>query len=155
MLGNCTDFEEEESMLQSIGSALGATIDRTLKCHCELAGEGIEYSWGCSKNAYRLMPLSTKRKKETFRETVRRCLTQDVLTKERVRKFSRRAHEYICAYHALHQGITSADQVETNSEGAEVATPIKIEKLVKAFKTHRCALDFDKKFITANVIVIE
>jgi hypothetical protein len=69
------------------------------------------------------MPLSTKKKKEKFRETVRRCLTQD--------------------------------QVETNSEGADVATPIKIEKLVKAFKTHRCALDFDKKFITANVIVIE
>jgi len=72
-LGNCTDFEEEESMLQSISSTLGVSIDQTPKCHCKLAGEGIEYSWGCAKNAYRLMPLSIKRKKETFQETVRKC----------------------------------------------------------------------------------
>jgi hypothetical protein len=36
-----------------------------------------------------------------------------------------------------------------------MATPVKIEKLVKAFKTHRCALDFDKGFIKANIIIIE
>jgi hypothetical protein len=29
---------------------MGVLVDRTPKCHCELAGEGIEYSWGCSKN---------------------------------------------------------------------------------------------------------
>jgi hypothetical protein len=45
--------------------------------------------------------------------------------------------------------------VETTSEGAEVAMLIKIEKLVKAFKTHWCALDFDKKIITVNIIVVE
>jgi hypothetical protein len=155
LLGNCTDFKEEESMLQSIGSALGVSIDQTPKCHCELAGEGIEYSWGCAKNAYRLMPLSIKRKKETFWETVRKCLRQDVLTTEWVRKFLQRAHEYICAYHALHQGISSAEPMDTTSAGDEVATLVKIEKLVKAFKTHRCALDFDKGFITAKDIVIE
>jgi hypothetical protein len=44
LLGNCTVFEEEESMLQSVGRALGVSIDQTPKCHCELAGEGIEYS---------------------------------------------------------------------------------------------------------------
>jgi len=86
-LGNCTDFEEEESMLQSIGSTLGVSIDRTPKCHCKLAGKGIEYSWGCAKNAYRLMPLSIKRKKETFWETVKKCLRHDVLTTEWVRQF--------------------------------------------------------------------
>jgi hypothetical protein len=74
LLGNCTDFEEEELMLQSIGSALGVSIDWTPKCQCKLAGEGIEYSWGCAKNACWLMPLRTKRKKETFQKTVRKCL---------------------------------------------------------------------------------
>ncbi len=87
LLGNCTGFEEKELMLQSIGSTLGVTIDRTPKCHCKLAGEGIEYSWGCTKNAFWLMPLSTKRKKETSWETVRKCLMQDVLTTERVGSF--------------------------------------------------------------------
>jgi len=28
-------------------------IDRMLKYHPELAGEGIEYSWGCAKNFYK------------------------------------------------------------------------------------------------------
>ena len=44
--GNCLDFEEEEILLQSMGREMGVLVDRTPKCHCELAGEGIEYSWG-------------------------------------------------------------------------------------------------------------
>jgi hypothetical protein len=52
MLSSCKDFEEEESLLQSMGRKMGVLVDRTPKCHCELAGEGIEYAWGCSKNYY-------------------------------------------------------------------------------------------------------
>jgi hypothetical protein len=62
LLGNCLDFEEEKSLLQSKGRILGAKIDRTPKCHCKLAGEGIEYSWGCAKNFFRQQPLKDKRK---------------------------------------------------------------------------------------------
>jgi hypothetical protein len=50
LLGNCTDFDEEETMLQSMGMKMGILVDHTLKCHPELAGKDIEYSWGCSKN---------------------------------------------------------------------------------------------------------
>ena len=64
LLGNCIDFEEEESLLQSKGRLLGAVIDQTPKCHCELAREGIEYSWGCAKNFFRQQPLKDKRKKK-------------------------------------------------------------------------------------------
>jgi hypothetical protein len=52
LLGSCRDFEEEESLLQARGTSLGVMVDRTPKCHCELLGEGIEYSWGCAKNYY-------------------------------------------------------------------------------------------------------
>ncbi len=52
-LSSCKDFEEEESILQSMGRKLGVLVDHTPKCHCELAGEGIEYAWGCSKIYYR------------------------------------------------------------------------------------------------------
>ena len=100
LLGSCRDFEEEESLLQSQGRSLGVTVDRTPKCHCELAGEGIEYSWGCAKNYYRQRPISEKRKKENFRNTVRACLSNDVLTTERVRTFS--------AGKAVHSGISHA-----------------------------------------------
>jgi len=50
LMANCTDFVEEESLLQSMGHQMGGIIGRTLKCHPKLAGEGIEYSWACAKN---------------------------------------------------------------------------------------------------------
>jgi len=50
--GNCLDFEEEETLLQSMGREMGVLVDRTPKCHCELAGEGIEYSWSCAKKIF-------------------------------------------------------------------------------------------------------
>jgi hypothetical protein len=53
LMASCLDFEEEETLLQSTGREMGVLVDRTPKCHCELAGEGIEYSWGCAKNSYR------------------------------------------------------------------------------------------------------
>ncbi len=62
MVSNLQDFEEEESLLQSIGQLMGVTIDCTPKCHCEFAGEGIEYSWGCSKNEYRGKPINVKQR---------------------------------------------------------------------------------------------
>ena len=95
--------------------------------------------------------MSDKRKKEKLRETVRKCLSQEVLTTERIRKFSKRAHEYICAYHALHQGSSSDELLDTATD-SNVATPVNFEKLLKDFKTHRCALDFDKGFIVALIV---
>ena len=60
LMAACTDFEEEETLLQSMGRKMGVLVDRMPKCHCELAGEGIKYSWGCSKNFYQEIPLSDK-----------------------------------------------------------------------------------------------
>ena len=70
LIANCADFENEETLLQTMGRDMGVLVDRTPKCHCELAGEGIEYSWGCAKNLYRRQPLKMKRGKENFRATV-------------------------------------------------------------------------------------
>ena len=46
---------------------MGVLVDRTPKCHCELAGEGIECSWGCAKNHYRRVSLKRKKSKDSFR----------------------------------------------------------------------------------------
>jgi hypothetical protein len=147
LMSNCSDFEEEESLLQSMGRQMGAIVDRTPKC-----------SWACSKNEYRRKPLSEKRKKETFRDTVRACLSQDVLTTERIRAFSKRAREFICAYHVIHQEARSREnttaQVDVTTD-QNVAVPVKIEALAKQFKTHRCALDFDHGFVRAAIIKTE
>ena len=46
IVASCTDFAEEESLLQSMGRRMGVAIDRTPKCHAEITGEGIEYPLG-------------------------------------------------------------------------------------------------------------
>ncbi len=102
LLGYSIDFEEEELLLQSKGRLLGVKINRFPKCHCELAAEGIEYSWGCAKNFFCQQPLKEKREKENFRNTVRHCVSEKVITFERVQKVSQRAREYILAYRTLH-----------------------------------------------------
>lgn len=55
------DFVNELTLLQFHGSRLGAIIDRSPKCHPEIAGEGIEYAWALSK-FFIEGPLSLKNK---------------------------------------------------------------------------------------------
>jgi hypothetical protein len=67
LIRQCYDFEYEQTLLQHIGSLLGVFIDRTPKCHCEMANKGIEYSWGLGNNAYCRFPMADKKSKEKFR----------------------------------------------------------------------------------------
>ena len=59
-MAGCMDFEEEETMLQYMGTKMGVVVDRSPKGHAEIAGEGIEYSWGCMKNHYQRVLLYKK-----------------------------------------------------------------------------------------------
>ena len=61
---------------------------------------------------------------------------------ERIQRFSRRARRYVCAYYVKHYG--------ENGECEEINDTVSlklVEKMVKEFKTHRAALDFDTKYI--------
>ena len=65
------DFAEETTLLQYYGNKLGVVVDRTPKCHPELAGEGIEYMWAVAKLVhYRKAPISEKRTKANFKKLV-------------------------------------------------------------------------------------
>ncbi len=66
LLGSCEDFINKESMLQYYGWQMGILVERMPKCHCELAGEGIEYSWAAAKNRYRRVPVTVKKKQGTM-----------------------------------------------------------------------------------------
>ena len=70
------DFIEEETLLQYHGRLLNVIIDRTPKCHPEMAGEGIEYSWGMAKLLYRKLPTKEKKSKEKFINSVRECISR-------------------------------------------------------------------------------
>ena len=43
LIESLLDFVQEETLLQWHGRLLGVEVERTPKCHPELAGEGIEY----------------------------------------------------------------------------------------------------------------
>ena len=101
VLADCTDFLNEKTCLMFLGERLGVEVDRSTKCHPEMAGEGIEYSWGRAKSVYRRAKLAEKKGKENFCNLVLRCLSTEeddgkgCLSKRMVRKFSRRARHYI------------------------------------------------------------
>ena len=101
LLLSCTDFIEEESMLQMNIRKMGAICFHSPKYHCEIAGKGIKYSWGNSKYKYCRIKASDKRFKKEFHKCVEECLSRQFLHKERVRKNSRRAREYLVAYFIL------------------------------------------------------
>jgi hypothetical protein len=81
--------------------------------------------------------------------------TDKVLTTKRIRHFLRQARQYICAYFKVWKNL---DKQQDDRMDAKVVTttheaePISIEKLVKQFKTHRCALNFDTIFCKATYI---
>jgi hypothetical protein len=149
LMKECQDFIDEESLLQKVAKDMSdgdisISVDRTPKCHPELAGEGIEYSWGCAKNYYRRLPLADKKGKENFKRSVRSAISRDHLTTDRIRKFSRRAREYIVAYKLLKCKL---DEEETDIDLVTNISSKKIEDMKSSFKAHRCAADFDAGFI--------
>ena len=122
----------------------------------------MEYSWAHAKAFYRRMPLSRKRGRENFKQLVKDCTCPDnVLTKVRIEKFAARARAYICTYHHLEQqkhaggaGPDNTDDVlENNGDPPKQQELLysEIERLMKAFKGHRCALDFDRGFVHAEL----
>ena len=159
LLTNCSDFADEESLLQLNIRLLGAVCIHSPKYHCEIAGEGIEYSWGNSKAKYRRIKVKDKKTAEQFRHQVGKCLSRDYLHAERIRKNSRRAREYMVAYFIL--SIKEADSGCENLTGISKITigelkpcavsAKKIEQMKKLVRTHRAAFDFDQSFCSAAV----
>lgn len=166
LMENLYDFQNELTLLQhmaigmSEGTGITITVERTPICHPELAGEGIEYSWGCSKQTYRNLPIEKKKGAVNFRESVRHCLSKNVLSIERIRKFSRRARRYILSYYVF-ENMNELEKTNDDDQLREISsfikaegeniTPQLIERMVKAFKAHRCALDFDRGFLTGVI----
>ena len=156
IMASCTDFLEETNLLQDTLIKRGVIVIKSPKCHAELAGEGIEYSWGLAKNRYRRLPYAQKRNKESFLTSVRRVISPLSITKMHVRKFARKARRYTCAYYVLDHNLKPSSDRFVDENGKMVidltgsSTLPSIERLVKQFKTHRCALDFATKFITTE-----
>ena len=128
-LQSCTDFSNEKGALEDMVSSRGHVLMMSPKGHPELAGVGVEYSWGKSKMHYRrnndCVPAH-------LHANIVGALDSDtVLPLWRIRRFARKARDYRCAY--------KCDDTQSHSA---------IEKLRKVHKCHRCTLDQDFKFIS-------
>ena len=88
-------FQDKKTMLMVYGKQMGVTVDRTPKCHPEMAGEGIEYAWAGSKQAFRSSPLTMRRNKKGFQTLVRQCLDEKRLNSIYMRKCAARACRYM------------------------------------------------------------
>jgi hypothetical protein len=75
LMSTCTDFKEEETILQTMGRWMGVEVDHTPKCHPQLVGEGIEYTWARCKNHFCNILLDRKRGTENFKLCVSESLS--------------------------------------------------------------------------------
>ena len=94
---------------------------------------------------------------------VMKCICPaNVLTKERISKFAARARAYICTYYHLSREEEHIHDSSSTVVGSITPRAInlsekqqllykEIERLMKKFKTHRCALDFDQRFVKAEL----
>ena len=80
-----------------------------------------------------------------------------MVTKKLVRKFSKRARDYIIAYHAVENHENEINKLTMhkkckveNAVAIDASTIVKVEKIKRQFKTHRCAMDFDTKFLKSD-----
>jgi hypothetical protein len=152
ILAQCADFKGELTMLDLAAKDLGFLVEKSPKCHPENAGEGVEYSWGCSKAYYRNMKFEDKKGYSNFRKSVRKAISNEVLTTARVRSFSAKARRYIITYLCLtaekRRQLSSDPALFNATRYADLALPHEeIERVQKTFKTHRNIFDSHKGMI--------
>ena len=99
LMDNTSDFLHKVTLWIEVMRRLDITVHRLPKFHAQLAGEGIEYSWGFAKNVYCRLPILMKQTKDKFRASVTKVISRDELNKDKVRKFAHCAQGYLCAYH--------------------------------------------------------
>jgi len=102
-LKRCHDFATERSEFDKLLRDRGHIPLFSPKYHPEVAGSGIEYSWGKAKFAYRRTDVNER----GFHGTVKHVLGPEVLDINRVRKFGRRARQYMRVY--LHMATAQPD----------------------------------------------
>ena len=100
------------------------------KYHCELAGEGVEYTWGFMKRNFRNLSLNEKNTKEKFNKAVTSSV--ELVSIQNVRKFSGRCRRYMMTYQELEK------------DNGQSVTFDMIEKYTRKLKTHRNVGDIEK-----------
>lgn len=165
IVSNLPDFKQEITLLQFRAKQLGVTIDCSPKFHPEIAGEGIEFCWGLSKNQYIRFSIEEKRTKCKYLELVKKCTcSETIITKKMVRLFGGRMRRYMLAYLALEKAKAAqsdADNMNTDTESVanlpEMSSSL-VEKIMKVYKqlhkAHRNIADTEKGFLKSAAAIM-
>ena len=130
VLKECEDFRTEWSHIQKVVQDRGHILLCSPKGHCELAGVGIEYCWGKSKQHFRKY---NDCKTANLHKNIEASLAPSNLGLDRVRRFARKTREYKRAY-----------------VGMDALSFAKIQKFIKTCRSHRSALDLDLGFLNRS-----
>mmetsp|Transcript_14417 Transcript_14417/g.38266 ORF Transcript_14417/g.38266 Transcript_14417/m.38266 type:complete len:201 (-) Transcript_14417:231-833(-) len=134
VLSNCWDFSHEKTALQEYVESRGHILRMCVKGHPEMAGVGIEYSWGKAKQKFRRDV--NDRKPGRLHRNIVKCFSREpkFLPLGRIRKYARRTRCYRRAY-----------------RDGKSSNLVSLEKLVQQYKQHRSAEVFDRKFVLSDV----
>lgn len=135
VLSALPDFKTERTALQHVVESRGHILLLSPKCHPEVAGVGVEYSWGMSKQRFR-WKINDGVPKHLHANIVKSMDTKEILTIGRVRRFARRTRDYCQAYREIRLGSLV---VKKSKE--------MIEKMREKQKAHRNILDMEPAFI--------
>ena len=145
-LGCCEDYANEVSLLEQLFLDRGHILIKSVKCHPEMAGCGIEYSWGKLKMDFRRANRRNGKEKgnqaSLTRGKIERLLYGGTLCIERVWKFERKARTYRRMYLQLHEDRGSGEDMK------DIISYDALEHLVATCKrSHRCMEEMDRDFI--------
>ena len=135
------DFTNEVTLLQLHAEKLRVSLDRSPKCHPELAGEGIEYLWALAKLFCQRSPISKKRTKVKFIKLVDDSTSANsVLNIKRAQACSKKARSYMKLYRAFADFRLDGDLINDKHEILEKAMKV-YSKMKRMSKTHRSVVD--------------
>lgn len=137
-LSNLPDFKAERTALQHVVESRGHILVLSPKCHPEVAGVGIEYSWGMSKMKFR-REINDENPKHLHANILASLCPDTILTLGRVRRFARRTRDFCRSYRSL------ANNPEKG--GACIDGKESIERMRKLCKAHRNIVDMEPGFI--------
>mmetsp|Transcript_17808 Transcript_17808/g.47436 ORF Transcript_17808/g.47436 Transcript_17808/m.47436 type:complete len:426 (-) Transcript_17808:240-1517(-) len=150
------DFAAQQSALEELVHAQGHRVIFSVKCHPEMAGNGIEYAWGMAKLQFRrrFNDLSTQRQAENVSKSLS---TESVVDKdgvlrsaplclERVRKYSRRARTYRYLYEKYGEKLQELAD-ERGVTGYDL-----LENMRKKVSTHRNICELEVEYLNDDLI---
>jgi hypothetical protein len=141
VLSACLDFKHEECALEDMVHAQGDVVFFSPKAHPEVAGMGIEYTWGAAKLIFRRNNDCNSRR---LHGSVHDALKH--ITVSMAHSFGRRARDYQHGYKLpgseLHTGIEAL-----RDTAKRFRCPVDVEALKWKSKAHRCTIDQDRAYI--------